>query len=71
MAILSFQMAILSFQMAICSFQRAILRVQMATLSFHMAISSSKRLPVLQIVASWGGLVGLPLGLATFLEKRY
>ena len=62
-------MAILSFQMA--SFQKAILSVQMATLSFHIAISSSKRLPVLQIVASWGGLVGPPLGWATFLEKRY
>ena len=43
----------------------------MANFSFHMAISSSKRLPVLQIVASWGGLVGPPLGLATFLEKWY
>ena len=57
--------------MAICSFQNAFLSVQMATLSFRMAISSSKRLPVLQIVASWGGLVGLPRGLAAFLEKRY
>ena len=64
-------MAILSFQMAICSFQRTILSVRMATLSFHMAISNSKRLPALQIVASWGGLVGLPRGLATFVEKRY
>ena len=64
-------MAILSFHMAICSFPRAMLNFQMANFSFHMAISSSKRLPVLQIVASWGGLVGSPLGLATFLEKRY
>ena len=56
-------MAILSFQMAICSFPRAMLSFQMANFSFHMAISSSKRLPVLQIVASWGGLVGSPLGL--------
>ena len=36
-----------------------------------MAISSPKRLPALYIVASWGGLVGPPLGLATVLEKRY
>ena len=63
-------MAIWSFQMAICSFPRAMLSFQMANCNFHMAISSSKRLPVLQIVASWGGLVGSPLGL-TFLEKRY
>ena len=64
-------MAIWIFQMAICSFPRAMLSFQMANCSFHMAISSSKRLPVLQIVASWGGLVGPSLGLATFLEKRY
>ena len=64
-------MAIWSFQMAICSFPKAMLSFQMTNFSFHMAISSSKRLPVLQIVASWGGLVGSPLGLATFLEKRY
>ena len=57
--------------MAICNFQRAILSVQMATLSFHMAISSPKRLPVLQIVTSWGGLVGPARGLATFFEKQY
>ena len=57
--------------MAICSFPRAMLSFQMANCNFHMAISSSKRLPVLQIIASWGGLVGSPLGLATFLEKRY
>ena len=64
-------MAILNVQMAICSWQVAILSFQMATFSFQMAISSSNRLPVLQLVASWGGLVGPPLGLATFLEKRY
>ena len=64
-------MAIWIFQMAICSFPRAMLSFQMANCSFHMAISSSKRLPVLQIVASWGGLVGSSLGLATFFEKRY
>ena len=64
-------MAIWIFQMAICSFPRAMLSFQMANCSFHMAISSSKRQPVLQIVASWGGLVGSSLGLATFLEKRY
>ena len=64
-------MAIWSFQMAICSFPKAMLSFQMTNFRFHMAISSSKRLPVLQIVASWGGLVGPPLGLATFLEKRY
>ena len=57
--------------MAICSFPRAMLSFLMANCSFHMAISSSTRLPALQIVASWGGLVGPPLGLATFLEKRY
>ena len=57
--------------MAICSFPKAMLSFQMTNFRFHMAISSSKRLPVLQIVASWGGLVGSPLGLATFLEKRY
>ena len=57
--------------MAICSFQVAILNFHLANFTFQMAISSSKRLPVLQIVASWGGLVGSPLGLATFLEKRY
>ena len=44
--------------MAICRFPRAMLSFQMANCNFHMAISSSKRLPVLQIVASWGGLVG-------------
>ena len=64
-------MAIWIFQMAICSFPRAMLSFQMANCSFHMAISSSKRVPVLQIIASWGGLVGSSLGLATFLEKRY
>ena len=57
--------------MAICSFPRAMLSFQIANFNFHMAISSSKRLPVLQIVAFWGGLGGSPLGLATFLEKRY
>ena len=46
-------MAIWIFQMAICSFPRAMLSFQMANCSFHMAISSPKRLPVLQIVASF------------------
>ena len=64
-------MAHCSFQLAICSFQMPILSFHIANFSFHIAISSPKRLPVLQIVASWGGLVGPPLGLATFLEKRY
>ena len=64
-------MAILSFHMAICSFPRAMLNFQIANFDFHMAISSSKRLPVLQIVASWGGLLGPPLGLTNFLEKPY
>ena len=47
--------------MAICSFQVAILNFQLANFTFQMAISSSNRLPVLQLVASWGGLVGPPL----------
>ena len=64
-------MAIFIFEMAICRFQLAILNFQMASLSFQMAISSPKKLPALHPVASWGGLVGPPLGLATFLEKRY
>ena len=64
-------MAIWIFQMAICSFPRAMLSFQMANCSFHMAISSFKGGSELQIVASWGGLVGSSLGLATFLEKRY
>ena len=53
-------MAILSFRMAICSFPRALLSFQIANFSFHMAISSSKRLPALQIVASWRGSCGVP-----------
>ena len=42
----------------------------MANFRFLMANSSSKRLPALQIVTSWGGLVGPALGLATFFVKR-
>ena len=50
--------------MATLGFQKAIFRYQ-------MAISSFKGGSALQLVSSWGGLVGPPLGLATFLEKRY
>ena len=62
MANFSFQMTILGFKMTNWSFRMTIFK-------FQMAICSFKRVFVLQFVASWGGLVGSPLGLANFFEN--
>ena len=48
----------------------ATLDSQKATFNYQMAISSFKGGSELQLLSSWGGLLGPPLGLATFLEKR-
>ena len=56
--------------MAICSFQVAILSFQLANFTFQMAISSSKRRLCYKL-SLLGVVLWAPLGLATFLEKRY
>ena len=44
---------------------------QKVTVGYQMATSCFKGGSDLQLLSSWGGLVGPPLGLATFFEKRY